>query len=382
MIAATSAAPQPTPVSGNSAGAPGSIEGDAGPARGDAAKQVSPKEGGRGASATRDARAAEARARDGEAATDEGPEAPAFAELLAASGAGTPGTATPREPATELDAHAADLPDLADRLLSLLTGTWAAVAEPAPAAAAAALPAEPGATAGRATTASLPGLAALTVAPAATAADAGAAGAKPEAAGTEAGVAALAKLAGDAAVASGDAMAATPAADAPQPGAPLATLGPVANNARPVAAVPGTPMPMPANPEAGFDDGFGARIAWMAEQRLGHAEIRLNPEHIGPIEVRVQLDGTRVSAEFHSAHAEVRQAIEASVPRLREMLGQQGLQLGHADVGQRQAQGHGQPADGRPGRGGEPGAERHPGDGTAGVVTATVRSRGLLDEYA
>lgn len=382
MIAATSAAPQPTPVSGNSAGAPASIEGDAGPSRGDAAKRVSPKEGGRGASATRDARAAEARARDGEAPADDGQEAPAFAELLAASGAGTPGTATAREPATELDAQAADLPD---RLLSLLAGTWATVAEPAPATAATALPGEPGATAGRATTATLPALTALTaltVAPAATAADAGAASAKPDAAGTEAGVAALAKLAGDAAAASGDAIAATTAADAPQPGAPLATLGPVANTARPVAAVPGTPMPMPANPEAGFDDGFGARIAWMAEQRLGHAEIRLNPEHIGPIEVRVQLDGTRVSAEFHSAHAEVRQAIEASVPRLREMLGQQGLQLGHADVGQRQAQGRGQPADGRPGRSGEPGAERHPGDGAAGVVTATVRSRGLLDEYA
>jgi flagellar hook-length control protein FliK len=136
------------------------------------------------------------------------------------------------------------------------------------------------------------------------------------------------------------------------------------------------PISVPADPQTGFDDGFGARLVWMAEQRLGHAEIRLNPEHLGPIEVRVQMDGTQVNAEFQSSHAGVRQAIEASLPRLREMLGQQGLQLGQTDVGQRHAN-PGQPAR----RDGDT-----PSTGSSPVTTQMparqLRTRGLLDEYA
>lgn len=142
-------------------------------------------------------------------------------------------------------------------------------------------------------------------------------------------------------------------------------------------AMMAAPVSVPADPQAGFDDGFGARLVWMAEQRLGHAEIRLNPEHLGPIEVRIQVDGTQVSAEFQSGHAGVRQAIEASLPRLRDLLGQQGLQLGQADVGQRHA-GSGQPA--------REGADGHPAPASSGSavsgMSTRLRSRGLLDEYA
>jgi len=379
VIAAAASAPQAQAPSGGDAFAHSNSRVDAAKRpRDEGAEKAPANEGKRGASATRDARAAGSTARHGEAPVDEDQDAPAFAELLAANAAGDAGAAAAREPADEVEAPvaAADLPD---RLLSLLAGTWAAVPGSAPATT------DPlagaGASSGKATPAALPGLATMATAPAPASGDAGnASGAAADAAGSDAAIAALAKVAGDAAAAPVDATANT-ATDTLQPAAALQALGQVANNARPVSAVPGTAMPMPANPEAGFDDGFGARIAWMAEQRLGHAEIRLNPEHIGPIEVRVQLDGTRVTAEFHSAHAEVRQAIEASVPRLREMLGQQGLQLGHADVGQRHAQGQGQAAGGRRGRSDEPGADRH-GDGPANVVPASVRSRGLLDEYA
>jgi len=165
------------------------------------------------------------------------------------------------------------------------------------------------------------------------------------------------------------------------PAAGLAGSAPLAAARPPVAAPALPPLPMPADPDAGFDEGFGTRLVWMAEQRVGHAEIRLNPEHVGPINVRVQLDGEQVRAEFHSTHAEVRQAIEASLPRLRELLGQHGLQLGQADVGQGQA--------GRDGGDTRPGAMSHRGDGTqaddggrATTPASVVHARGLLDEYA
>lgn len=193
---------------------------------------------------------------------------------------------------------------------------------------------------------------------------------------------ALAALAVDAAATAdaGNPAEAMLSVDTPETG--IAGSAPLAAPRAPAAAAPQpavpVPLPMPADPSAGFDDGFGTRIAWMAEQRLGHAEIRLNPEHVGPIDVRVELDGDRVRAEFQSAHAEVRQAIEASLPRLRELLGQHGLQLGQADVGQRQAGQDGSAARGDAAARGE----SRPGDDAPPATAAQVRLRGLLDEYA
>ena len=137
----------------------------------------------------------------------------------------------------------------------------------------------------------------------------------------------------------------------------------------------------PLGVDNGFEDGFGSRIAWLADQKIGHAEIRVTPDHLGTIDVRLQLDGNRVNAEFNSAQAEVRHALESSLPRLRDMLGQQGLQLGHADVGQRQA---GQ----QPGSNGQPAAMAGSDGGDTAANAGwtpgpTARAtRGLLDEYA
>lgn len=160
--------------------------------------------------------------------------------------------------------------------------------------------------------------------------------------------------------------------------APLATSNTANGPTLTRIAAPAVPAQPPVPLDAGFDDGFGSRIAWLAEQRVGHAEIRVSPDHLGTIDVRLQLDGNRVNAEFNSAQAEVRHALESSLPRLREMLGQQGLQLGHAGVGQ---QSSGQaPSDGRAARRddrAESGAET-----IARPATLVRATRGLLDEYA
>ncbi len=137
-------------------------------------------------------------------------------------------------------------------------------------------------------------------------------------------------------------------------------------------------LTLPTNPDAGFDDAFGARISWLADQRIGRAEIRLNPEHLGAIEVRLQIDGTRISAEFQSPHADVRQALENSVARLRDMLGQHGMQLAHTDVGQGRAGEHrdrgARHSDGR--------QSEHESGPTDRPLPPMTQTRGLLDEYA
>ena len=131
-----------------------------------------------------------------------------------------------------------------------------------------------------------------------------------------------------------------------------------------------------------FDEAIGARIGWLADQKIGHAHIRVTPNDMGPVEVRLQLDGDRVHASFTSAHADVRQALENSLPKLREMLGEQGLELTHADVSQ-----HSDPrtndGNAQAGGNGGNGGDAEPGATTAETHTPhTLRLRGLLDTYA
>lgn len=166
----------------------------------------------------------------------------------------------------------------------------------------------------------------------------------------------------------------------------LQALGAVQAQAA-VASQPGQiPVPVlhqPTDPTRGYDEPFGSHVAWLAGQRIGQAEIRVVPEHLGAIDIRLQLDGNNVRAEFHSSQPEVRQALEASLPRLRDMLGQQGLQLSHAGVGQGQGGQQRQSGDGAPRRGeGQPDGLALPQEAGSPLPPDFRRGRGLVDVYA
>ena len=143
----------------------------------------------------------------------------------------------------------------------------------------------------------------------------------------------------------------------------------------------GEPTPKPVLGDDGFDQAIGARLGWLADQKIGHAHIRLSPDDMGPVDVRLQLNGDKVHASFSSPHVDVRQALESSLPRLRELLGEQGFQLAHADVGHQAPGGDGN-ASGQPGGGAMTG-DGEPTPGDASVSSAQlIRQRGLLDAYA
>ena len=143
----------------------------------------------------------------------------------------------------------------------------------------------------------------------------------------------------------------------------------------------GEPTPKPVLGDDGFDQAIGARLGWLADQKIGHAHIRLSPDDMGPVDVRLQLNGDKVHASFSSPHVDVRQALESSLPRLRELLGEQGFQLAHADVGH-QSPGDDGNAPGQPGGSGIIG-DGEPTPGEASMSSAQlIRQRGLLDAYA
>lgn len=99
------------------------------------------------------------------------------------------------------------------------------------------------------------------------------------------------------------------------------------------------PGPLPAlsvAPRVGAAEWGGAvgeKMVWMANQNHQVAELHLNPPNLGPLEVRLTISNDQASALFVSQHSAVRDAIETALPRLREMLADNGIMLGNASVG-------------------------------------------------
>jgi len=90
-----------------------------------------------------------------------------------------------------------------------------------------------------------------------------------------------------------------------------------------------------------WDQAVGERIQWMVNRKMQGAQIKLNPAQLGPMEVRIQVQNDQASIQFSSAHSVVREALEAALPRLRELFDASGVELVDVDVsGQSSAGGH------------------------------------------
>lgn len=101
----------------------------------------------------------------------------------------------------------------------------------------------------------------------------------------------------------------------------------------PTVATTPTYQVAPSLNQSGWDQAISQRVVWMANQQLQNATITINPEHLGPIQVQVQIDNQQqASVQFISAQPEVRQALQNAIPVLSNMLEQSGIQLGHSDV--------------------------------------------------
>ncbi|HET9473441.1 MAG TPA: flagellar hook-length control protein FliK [Steroidobacteraceae bacterium] len=79
-------------------------------------------------------------------------------------------------------------------------------------------------------------------------------------------------------------------------------------------------------------DDFGTRIALMVRGGESSASLQLSPADLGPLDVSVTIRDSQASIHFGAAQAETRALIEASIPRLRDMLEAQGFQLADASV--------------------------------------------------
>ncbi|USZ49682.1 flagellar hook-length control protein FliK [Halomonas sp. DN3] len=138
-----------------------------------------------------------------------------------------------------------------------------------------------------------------------------------------------------------------------------AVLSPTASQARGaspfgsslVAAMPpGTNASLSFN-QAAWPQQLGQTLARLTSQGGAgeqQVELRLHPAELGSLGVTLKLGEHGAQAQFFSAHAQVRQALEQAIPQLREALAEQGIQLGDASVSDQGAQfGGQQPSDSR-----------------------------------
>ncbi|KAB8048483.1 hypothetical protein GCN74_27955 [Janthinobacterium sp. FT14W] len=81
-----------------------------------------------------------------------------------------------------------------------------------------------------------------------------------------------------------------------------------------------------------WDQQLGQKVVWMAAGGDQSATLTLNPPDLGPLQVVLTVTNDQADAAFMSAQPEVRQALEAAMPRLREMMSEAGIAFGSATV--------------------------------------------------
>ncbi len=171
-----------------------------------------------------------------------------------------------------------------------------------------------------------------------------------------------------------------------QPGLSAATLAPlqqaVFDKTQALAGHP-TEKLAPQVGATGWDQALGQKMIWMVAGAQQSASLTLNPPDLGPLQVVLNVSSGQATANFVAAQPEVRQALEAALPRLREMLGDAGIQLGQANVSAGTPNQHGSFGEQRQ-------ASRHV-DHTGGATDAPLRAtrstlpvtrQGMVDTFA
>ncbi len=125
---------------------------------------------------------------------------------------------------------------------------------------------------------------------------------------------------------------------------------------------------------ATWTEELAGKLTVMVGRGLQSASLQLSPEHLGPLEIHISVQNNQTSVWFGAVHADTRIALEQALPRLREMLAGQGLNLSDAGVF-REA-----PRDRAP----QHSSARTSGSGSSEreISIAAIGLRGIVDAYA
>jgi flagellar hook-length control protein FliK len=134
-----------------------------------------------------------------------------------------------------------------------------------------------------------------------------------------------------------------------------------------------------------WKNALGERAIMISAQNMRVAEIKLDPPELGSLSIRVNVNQDQVSLSFTSPHAHVRDAVEQSLPRLREMFAEQGLALQDSEVADQSADQQRREQMAEQGEGGSS-TNQYMGDGSENseetAATEGAESISLVDYYA
>lgn len=83
---------------------------------------------------------------------------------------------------------------------------------------------------------------------------------------------------------------------------------------------------------SGWSEAMGQKIVMMASENVQQAELKLNPEGLGPMQVVLSLEKGAADVQFLAHDPQVRDALQSALPRLQEMLNSAGFSLDKVSI--------------------------------------------------
>jgi flagellar hook-length control protein FliK len=127
-----------------------------------------------------------------------------------------------------------------------------------------------------------------------------------------------------------------------------------------------------------FREAFALQVSMLARDGVQHAVMQLNPAEMGPLSVRISLDGQSAQIHFGSDSAQTRQLVEAGLPALAAALRDSGLTLSGGGVSQHAPE----PRQGSNGTAAGPRHAAAPEPDPTPVLRSIRLVTGRLDTYA
>ena len=98
-----------------------------------------------------------------------------------------------------------------------------------------------------------------------------------------------------------------------------------------------TNLQMPVrSPE--WQQGMAQKLVWFVSEKIQSAKIHVSPPELGPVDLKIQVSKDQAQIQIQSPHAIVRDMLDGTAQRLREMMASQGIDLTSFDVGSQQQQ--------------------------------------------
>lgn len=100
-------------------------------------------------------------------------------------------------------------------------------------------------------------------------------------------------------------------------------------------AISAPPAPGGAVPVATATAQVAEQLVWMAQTGQNSAQVRLHPEELGMVNIRITLESGSARIAIEASHPDMVQELTSSAPRLRNLLAHEGLGLNALEIEQR-----------------------------------------------